>query len=305
MRLVADRPSQGGQSVRRSSVLAIVTLVAVVGVGAPAVSAGAEEVSGTELESLAKRAAQDPAALDKLRRIDRVDGRPVDLRRALDASGPVASERARALSDGLGSTTPGTGGTGTSTAGDDARGILRERRFQARKDPRPLAGVLRRMGGWLRPVGDPIRRLAEKIIDNPVGLPVVAVLVVSLAALVCVRVARRRTTTNLVAGRSARRPTPVDPAELERQADAAERDDDLDLSFRLRFEAGLLRLHDAGRLRLKASTTTGEVLRTVPSPALGQLAMTLEEIVYGGRPAQAPDLDAARTGWARVLQETR
>lgn len=277
----------------------------VVGVGAPALDAGAEEVSATELESLARRARDEPAALDRLRGVDRVDGRPVDLRRALDAPSPEAAERVRVLGEGAPSSTSGIGGTSTSTAADDARAILRERRFHARKDPRPLAGVLRRLGGWLRPVGDPIRRLAMKVADNAVGLPILAGIVVALAALIGVRVARRRTMTNLVAGRLGRRPTPVDPAELERQADAAERADDLDLAFRLRFEAGLLRLHDAGRLRLRASTTTGEVLRTVPSAALGELAMTLEEIVYGGRPAQAPDLDAARAGWARVLQETR
>jgi len=283
-----------------------VALVAVVvGVGAPALDAGAEEVSATELESLARRARDEPAALDRLRGVDRVDGRPVDLRRALDAPSPEAAERVRVLGEGAPSSTSGIGGTSTSTAADDARAILRERRFHARKDPRPLAGVLRRLGGWLRPVGDPIRRLAMKVADNAVGLPILAGIVVALAALIGVRVARRRTMTNLVAGRLGRRPTPVDPAELERQADAAERADDLDLAFRLRFEAGLLRLHDAGRLRLRASTTTGEVLRTVPSAALGELAMTLEEIVYGGRPAQAPDLDAARAGWARVLQETR
>ena len=277
----------------------------VVGVGAPALDAGAEEVSATELESLARRARDEPAALDRLRGVDRVDGRPVDLRRALDAPSPEAAERVRVLGEGAPSSTSGIGGTSTSTAADDARAILRERRFHARKDPRPLAGVLRRLGGWLRPVGDPIRRLAMKVADNAVGLPILAGIVVALAALIGVRVARRRTMTNLVAGRLGRRPTPVDPAELERQADAAERASDLDLAFRLRFEAGLLRLHDAGRLRLRASTTTGEVLRTVPSAALGELAMTLEEIVYGGRPAQAPDLDAARAGWARVLQETR
>lgn len=292
----------------------MVALATMIGVGLPAVGAGAEEVSGTELDSLARRAGDEPAALDRLRRVDRVDGRPVDLRRALDAPAPQAAERARVLGagsgagSGSGSSTPAAergAGTGAGSAADDARAILAERRFQPRKDPRPLAGILDRIGGWFRPIGDPIARAVEKALDNPVGFPVLAGAVVLLATLVCVRVARQRTTRNLAAGRSSRRPTPVDPGELERRADAAERDDDFELAFRLRFEAGLIRLHDAGRLRLKASTTTGEVLRTVPSPALGQLATTLEEIVYGGRPAQAPDLAAARTGWARVLEEAR
>ncbi len=287
--------------------MALVALATVIGVGIPAAGsgAGAEEVSGMELESLARRAGDEPAALDRLRRVDRVDGRSVDLRRALDAPAPRAAERARVLSSGSGSSTATERGAGARSAADDARMTLAERRFHPRKDPRPLAGVLERIGGWFRPIGDPVGRVAEKAFDNPLGFAVVAGAVVLVATLVCVRVARRRTTRNLAAGRSSRRPTPVDPAELERRADAAERDDDLELAFRLRFEAGLIRLHDAGRLRLKASTTTGEVLRTVPSPALGQLVTTLEEIVYGGRPAQAPDLAAARTGWARVLEEAR
>ena len=278
--------------------LAVPVLLAAAWMG----DAGAEEVSRQELESLAGRADRDPAALERLRGVDRVDGRPADLRRALDARAPEAAERARSLAQVPSAPSPGAGAGG---AGAEARAILRERRFQPRKDPRPLAVVLRRIVGWLRPVGHPVRRLVARIVAHPAGLPVLAGLVVALATFVCVRVARRRTTADLAASRSARRPTPIDPAELERQADKAESGKDLDLAFRLRFEAGLLRLHDAGQLRLKASTTTGEVLRTVPSPVLAELAVALEEIVYGGRAARAPDLDAARAGWPRVLEETR
>jgi Domain of unknown function (DUF4129) len=298
---VADASRRAGP--RRCLGLSVAIALLPASTTARPVPAGAEEVSRQELESLAGRATGDPVALDRLRRVDRVDGRPVDLRRALDAPGPEAADRARVLAGG---TAPSP--TGAGSAADvrrDARSILDEPRFQARKGPRPFAGALRRLGGWFRPVGEPIGRLAMKVADNRVGQLVLASSVVILATLVCVRVARRRTATNLAAAFSSRRPTSVDPAELERQADAAEGEGQLDRAFRLRFQAGLLRLHDAGRLRLRASTTTGEVLRTVPSATLGELATTLEEIVYGGRPARAPDLDAARSGWARVLEEIR
>ncbi|MDQ3573637.1 MAG: DUF4129 domain-containing protein [Actinomycetota bacterium] len=265
-------------------------------------AATAEEMTRQELASLARRAAGDPAALERLRRVDAVDGRRVDLRRALDAPGPEAAERARTLAEDSGAP---AAPTVEPAVGDDARDILSEGRFRPQRSPRPFAGALRRIGGWLRPVGRPIGGLVETLGGARTMIPVLAAVVVLLAAAACVRVARRRTATNLAAGLSARRPTPVEPGELERQADAAERGNDLERALRLRFEAGLLRLHDARRLRLRASTTTGEVLRAVPSPELGKLATTLEEVVYGGRRAQAPDIEAARTGWERVLEETR
>ncbi len=286
--------------------VAVLVLVTVVLMADRPRAATAEEMTRQEMASLARRAAEDPAALERLRRVDGVDGRRVDLRRALDAPGSEAAERARTLAEG-------SGGPGAPTVepavGDDARDILSEDRFRPRRSPRPFAGALRRIGVWLRPIGrplgGPIGRLVETLGGARVMVPLLAAAVVTLAAVVCLGVARRRTATNLAAGVSARRPSPVDPGQLERQADAAEQRNDLERALRLRFEAGLLRLHDARRLRLRASTTTGEVLRTVPSPELGKLAMTLEEIVYGGRRAQAPDLEAARTGWKRVLEETR
>lgn len=299
----------------------VALLTAMATAGAWPAPAGAEEVTQQELVTLARRAADEPAALEKLRSVDRVDGRPVDLARALDGPGPDAAARARALAGepgpgaaDSGAVNPDAGkpgvigpdGPGTAAeAREAARSILAERRFHARRAPRPFAGVLRRIGGWLRPVGEPVRDVVNAIAGNTVGLLIVAGMAVVLAAAVCVRLARRHAATNLSTRRSARRPTQVGPAELERLADVAEGQNQLDRAFRLRFQAGLLRLHDAGRLRLRSSTTTGEVVRAVPSPALGALATALEEIVYGGRAAAPPDLDAARAGWARVLEEVR
>ena len=56
-----------------------------------------------------------------------------------------------------------------------------------------------------------------------------------------------------------------DPDALEREADAAERDGDLDRAVRLRFRAGLLRLGDRGAIHYRPSVTTGEVRRTLDS----------------------------------------
>ena len=56
-----------------------------------------------------------------------------------------------------------------------------------------------------------------------------------------------------------------DPDELERAADDAERDGDLDRALRLRFRAGLLRLGDRGAIRYRPSVTTSEVRRALGS----------------------------------------
>lgn len=281
--------------------LAALVLATLVFAYPPAVAEG-EEVSGPELAARARRAAEDPAALDALRRVDRVDGRPVDLRRALDAPGPVAAQRARALANER--LSEPTRPRDAPALRRDAGKILAEPRFHPRRAPRPFAGLLRRIGGWLRPIGEPVGRALGRLDGSWVGV-VVAGVVVALAALVGFRVARRRTAANVETARSANRALRGDPGELERRADQAEQAGELERAYRLRFEAGLLRLDEAGRLRFRASLTTGEVLRQVPSAVLGELAGTLEEIVYGGRPAGRPDLDAARAGWPRVLEDVR
>ena len=90
---------------------------------------------------------------------------------------------------------------------------------------------------------------------------------------------------------------------LERAADAAERDGDLDRAVRLRFRAGLLRLGDRGAIRYRPSVTTGEVRRTLGSQRFDDLAGTFEAVAYGGRAAEGPDVDASRREWPRVLEE--
>ena len=94
-----------------------------------------------------------------------------------------------------------------------------------------------------------------------------------------------------------------DPDDLERAADAAERDGDLARALRLRFRAGLLRLGDRGAIRYRPSVTTGEVRRTLGSRRFDDLAGTFEAVTYGGRPAERPDVDASRREWPSVLEE--
>lgn len=269
---------------------------------APGIGTG-DEVSGPELEALARRAVDDPAARDGLRRVERVDGRPVELGRALgSATGGDAAARVRALVDGL---APPAAPESAEAARAEAGRILAQRRFRPRPPPRPLEGVLRRLGSWLRPVAEPLGRLLGRVVGDGRWTAVVALLVVVASAVVSARAAHRRLGAGGPGGRAGGggRSRSLGAAELERQADEAERRGELRRAFRLRFRAGLVRLDDAGVIALQPSLTTGQLVRRIPSPSLARLARTFEEIVYGGRPAGPEDVEAARSGWPLVLRE--
>jgi len=187
----------------------------------------------------------------------------------------------------------------------DAQHILSDRRFRSSPTPRPLRGPLRWLGDRIESVFGPIGRWLGLV---PGWLWLVALgVVVAAVAVVAVIASRRR--HRRVARAPAGKPFVTaaedseDPSELERAADAAERDGDLARALRLRFRAGLLRLGDRGAIRYRPSVTTGEVRRTLASPRFDDLAGTFEAVTYGGRRAGRPDVDASRREWPRVLEE--
>jgi hypothetical protein len=270
--------------------------------GLEAVAGAAEGVTSEQLRALAERAASDQVSLDRLRDVDRVDGRPVDLRRVLDgAEGEDLRSRLRMLA-----AAPGEGSTGASATspGDEARAILEGRRFKPPPALRPFRGVLRWLGDRLQPVGGPVARFWDRMAGNTPGRVVLVVAVIGAAVLVSVGLIRRRTTVGISRARGTReRRRLEDPDDLEREADAAELAGNLERALRLRFRAGLLRLDQAGVIAYRPALTTGELTRRVPSPRLRELASAFEEIAYGGRPVEADDLQSARAGWPRILQE--
>ena len=281
-----------------AAVLAVTCVASAPGAGA----AAAEDVTGTELGALARRAGSDPDALRELRSVRQVDGRPVDVGRALEgADGQALHARLRALATADGAP---TGRPAAEAARRQARRILDGRRFRPPVTPRPFRGVLRWIGRWLRPLTEPVARAWSRVVDNTVAQLVLATLVVCVAALTSRALVRRRSAAGVRRADSERRRRPgEDPATLERAAEAAERAGQLDVAFRLRFRAGLLRLDRAGALAYRPSHTTGELVRRLRSPTFEQLAVAFDEIAYGGRPADRPDLDTAREGWPRVLEE--
>lgn len=186
----------------------------------------------------------------------------------------------------------------------EAEHILSDRRFRSSPTPRPLRGPLHWLGDRLDAVFRPIGRFISAV-PWPIWLMVMAG-VIAVIVLMLVRGRQRRATIRAARARSERAHgvDGEDPDALESAADAAQRDGDLERAIRLRFRAGLLRLGARGAIRYRPSVTTGEVRHALASARFDELAGTFEAVTYGGRPADPPDVDAARREWPRVLEES-
>lgn len=276
-------------------------MVLLCGLASPA---QAEEVSSAQLRALAERAAQDPAARERLLTVDRVDGRPVAVGAALrDARGEALAERARVLAEGLVRGEDSSAQAQASPRGR-AREVLRERRFRGSKVPRPFEGIARWLGERVRPVTDPLSRLGDRVPGgSPLLYGLLALLVLAAAVGVTRATIRRRARAAERAADRVRAAGPADPRVLEREAERAERDGDWEAAVRLRFRAGLLRLAARHAIDYRPSLTTGDVAAAVPSPAFAALGTYFDAIAYGGRIAEPADALASREGWERVLTE--
>jgi hypothetical protein len=300
----------------------------------------ATPASSAEVASLARAAAGgDAAALARLRSVDVVDGRPLPVGTALaGAKGAALRARLRTLAAGTGGAGGAGGAAGSGRAGgaggvagsgrtggvgpvagptattsaaarERAAAILRERRFHGGPGPRPLHGVFTAIGEAAKAVIDPIGRLLHRIGSGfPGGAPVfwllVAGLVIAAAAALTSRSVRRRAAAvERLRGETVGGPGGKSPDALEREADEAERAGDLEHAVRLRFRAGLLRLDLVHAIDFRPSITTTEVSGALHSPAFDELALTFEEVAYGGRPAAPPDVEAARREWPALLAE--
>jgi hypothetical protein len=182
----------------------------------------------------------------------------------------------------------------------EAHHILSERRFHGTSVPRPLHGLLHWLGEKFSFVG----RFSNWL-DRQLGIPhllwwIVAGAVIALATWVALRLAHRRTRADRAAALLERAERSLDPRELERLADEAERRGDLEIALRLRFRAGLVRLARADRLPARASLRTGEARRILRNPRFDRLARNFDEIVYGRRAARLDDVRMAREEWPLV-----
>lgn len=270
----------------------------------PATARGAEATTA-EVRSLAAAALRDPAALARLRAIDRVDGRALRLADGLQGTPAQLRGRLRVLAGDAGA---GSAPTQARTARRAAREVLSEDRYRERSLPRPLRGVFAWVGDQLAPVWRWIARRFEALAG---GLPggrttlwaLLAGAVLAATALLALRAAARR--QSAVAGSAAAERTGerAGPAHLLAEAARAEARGDLDAALRLRFRAGLLDLDRRELIELRPALTNRELLGAVPSPTLGGLVTDFESVAYGGRPADDEDLVVAREGWPRVPTE--
>jgi Domain of unknown function (DUF4129) len=182
-----------------------------------------------------------------------------------------------------------------------ARDILGSRRFRSSPTPRPLRKPLSWLGDRLSGIGDWIGRGLSHVPLILWLFLAAAATALAIAFIVSKVQANRGSPDARSRGARVNGDDAEDPAALEREADAAERAGRLDEAVRLRFRAGLLRLGDRGAIRYRPSVTTNEVRRVLGSEAFEELARTFEAIAYGGRDAEAPDVDAARREWPRVV----
>jgi len=200
------------------------------------------------------------------------------------------------------------GQTDADAARDQAREILDARPYRETELPRPFAGFLEWLGERLGPLSDAWDAIADWVADGPLGARLLALaLIAGVLAAVARRIALGRAGAHLGARprRAHDAEGSLDPGRLERLADAAERDGDLDRALRLRFRAGLLRLDRVGLIEFRPSITSGEVSRALQLAPFDRLALRHDEVVYGGRPATHDDVADARTTFPTLVRPTR
>lgn len=282
---------------------AAVAVILAASVG-PAFPAGAEDVPAAEAAARARAAAAgDDAALEDLRQVTAIDGRPVDLDPIASASGPELSARLTDLADAL------DRGGAASPSGDPAADrrvaaeVLDQDEYHEPDLPRPFRQPLRWLGDRMIGLWDGAVGVLSPVLGTRGAVYVLLAAIATGFVLLVARVVRRATRAG-PPQRDARSALLVDPsqdpADLERRADAARAAGDHAGAVRLRYEAGLVRLVRDGRIRLRAETTPSDAARQVDLPSMDELTAAFEEIVYGDRPASEADDDAQRRGWREV-----
>jgi len=253
--------------------------------------ARATALTSAQVRELARAARSDPASLARLRTVDAVDGRRVDLGLALaGATGSELDRRLAVLGGAAGR------GAGTSQqAREAARGVLAERRFRRHEAPRPFRGLLAYLSDHV------VGPIAEALGGRGILWLVLAGIVLAASAAVASRLVGRSAAATVRETSRGPRGDRLDPRRLEREADEAERKGELERAIRLRFRAGLLRLDRAHAIELREPVTTGALARRLRSGDFDRVAASFDEIVYGRRAPQPPDLELSREGWRTVL----
>lgn len=184
-----------------------------------------------------------------------------------------------------------------------AASILRQGRFHPPSVPRPLHGLLHAIGTGLDGLGNDISTIVDDVGRViPGGSAVAWVLLGLIVVGAVVIVARRgRFISEPGVGSRAVLGPAERPEELEREAEAAERDGRFADAVRLRFRAGLVRLADRDARLSVRFTPNAAVGRIVNSPDFDGLTERFDEITYGAAPATEQDARDAQERWNVVL----
>ena len=270
-----------------------VGLLTAFALAAAALPAAAESVDRATYGRLVATAQADPASLARLRGVTAVDGRPVDLRAALEGSPARVRARLAILREETPAGSPDAAGARRSAAG-----IL------AGADYRPDGGggILSRALSWL---ADLLRIPAGA--GGIAGLIVLGAAIAAIAGLVALvagtaRRARLRE-RRYAEGARALGVGSASPGELERLAAAAEAAGRLEEAMRLQLAAALTRLDDAGAIHVRRDTTVGQVARSLSSPHFDAAAERFAGVVYGRRPPSEGDAAELRADLTAAVEE--
>jgi hypothetical protein len=182
--------------------------------------------------------------------------------------------------------------------------------------PHPLAGFLHAIGRGLDIVFGPVGRWIDRQIFRPVGSGFTSLfgswspfagLVIAVAAgvILALLLVRRRSRISARSGPPLPSVTIASPSDLDEEADRFATAGEFGRAFRLRFEAGLLRLEIAGLIVGQNTSTDAEISARIGSPTFDRLATRHEAFAYAGESAGAADVRQARTDWPLVPDEAR
>jgi hypothetical protein len=272
------------RAIRGCLAAALITLVAL-----PAAAAGQSDVSREQAQQLAAAARDDPAALEQLRAIGTIDGRPANTEAALLGADP--SE----LEDRLGTLERALSAPGSDSDAAGARADAAQIVAGFPEDQQPAAPP-----ETASPGGDG-GSLGFDIGSLWIPLLVIAVIAGALLAL---RLARNRESGARLEAEAAQEAPPEPVSELEVRAREAEGSGDYEAALRLRYGIALRTLQDQGAVPAGPSLTPARLSRELGHPRAGKLVGTFERVVYGRRQAAAEDAQEAREGWPLVVSES-
>ncbi|MGA2530994.1 MAG: hypothetical protein ABSG36_17775 [Acidimicrobiales bacterium] len=92
-------------------------------------------------------------------------------------------------------------------------------------------------------------------------------------------------------------------SDLELASERAESEGNNELAVRLRFQLGLEQLESRGMIPSGLTTSSYQLRRILRSPLFDELDVRHEFITYAHQKATSLDVDAARTGWGRLLDD--